>query len=102
MMGFFGYLILGSVVYVIGFMINLKVLNPKRQTGTTYTLTHPTMIQLLAACFVIMLVVWALLGRWVMGHESLDVAFILANSVVATFVFYFGLNPDQKQMNLPD
>ncbi|STZ55514.1 Uncharacterised protein [Moraxella lacunata] len=101
-MGFLGYLILGSAVYVIGFMINLKILNPKRKAGTNYTLTHPTMIQLLLACFVIMLAVSAMLGRFVMGHESLDLAFILANSMVATFVFYFGLNPDQSQMNLPD
>lgn len=101
-MGFFGYLILGSVVYVIGFMINLKILNPKRKTGVKYTLTHPVMMQLLGACFVIMLAVSAMLGRWVLGHHGFDVAFILTNSVVATFVFYFGLNPDQTQMNLPD
>lgn len=101
-MGFFNYLILGSVVYVIGFTINHKILNPKRKAGIKYTLTHPVMMQLLGACFVIMLAVSALLGRWVLGHHGFDVAFILTNSVVATFVFYFGLNPDQTQMNLPD
>lgn len=101
-MGFFNYLILGSVVYVIGFTINHKILNPKRKTGIKYTLTHPVMMQLLGACFVIMLMVSALLGRFVMGHDGFDVAFILMNSLVATFIFYFGLNPDQTQMNLPD
>lgn len=101
-MGFLGYLILGGVVYVIGFMIHLKILTPKRKAGTQYTFMHPTMIQLLLMCFVMKLVISALLGRFVLGHENLDVAFILVNSMVATFVFYFGLNPDQLQMNPPD
>ncbi len=101
-MGFFGYLILGSVVYVVGFMIHLKVLNPKRQAGVVYSLSHPTIVQLLLGCFVLMLMVSALIGRFLLHHDSFDVAFIMVNSVVATIVFYFGLNPDQKQMNLPD
>lgn len=101
-MGVLGYLILGNVVYIIGFMINLKILNPKRKAGTNYTLAHPTIIQLLLAYFVAMLAISTLLGRFVMGHESLDLLFILVNSMVATFVFYFGLNPDQSQMDLLD
>ena len=101
-MGFLGYLILGSVVYTTGFMINLKILTPKRKAGVNYTLTHPTIVQLLAGCFVIMLVVSAGIGRFVIGHESMDLAFIVVNSLVATFIFYFGVNPDQTQMNLPN
>lgn len=101
-MGFFGYLILGSVVYVVGFMINLKMLTPKRQAGVVYTLTHPTIMGLLACCFVLMILVSALMGRFLLHHNGFDVAFIMVNSVVASVVFYFGLNPDQKQMNLPD
>lgn len=101
-MNFIGYLILGGVVYTIGFMINLKILTPKRQTGIKYTLTHPTILQLLAGCFVAMLVVSALIGRFIIGHDGIDLAFVVVNSLVATFIFYFGVNPDQTQMNLPN
>lgn len=100
-MGFMGYLILGSLVYIIGTVIHQKHLKPKRQTGINYTLKHPTILQLLAVCFVVMLVVSALLGRFVMGHEGFDVAFIIVNSLVATFIFYFAINPDSS-MSLPD
>lgn len=36
------------------------------------------------------------------GHERLDITYVLVNSVVMTVVFYFGLNPDETQMKLPD
>lgn len=100
-MGFMGYLILGSLVYIIGTVIHQKYLKPKRQTGVQYSLKHPTILKLLAMCFVVMLVVSALLGRFVMGHEGFDVAFIVVNSLVATFIFYFAINPDPS-MSLPD
>lgn len=100
-MGFVGYLIMGGIVYVVGFVINQKLLTPKRQAGVKYTLTHPTIIKLLMVCFVVMLVVSMLLGKFVMGHQGIDWAFIIVNSLVATFVFYFGINPDETQMNLP-
>lgn len=100
-MNFIGYLIMGGLVYITGFVINQKILTPKRQQGVDFTLTHPTIIQLLATCFVVMLVVSALLGKFVMGHQDFDWAFIVVNSLVATFIFYFGINPDQTQMNLP-
>lgn len=100
-MGLIGYLILGGVVYTIGFIIHLKLLAPKRQQGTNFGLTHPTIMTLLMGCFVIMLLVSFLLGKFVLKHEVLDVAFVVVNSIVATIVFYFGVNPDQTQMNLP-
>lgn len=101
-MGFLGYLLMGSIVYVAGFMVNMKLLRPKRKAGVIDSATHPIILSWLAACFVIMLGVSALLGRFVLDHDGFDWAFIVVNSLVATVVFYFGLNPDTSQMNLPD
>ena len=98
-MGFFGYLLLGSIVYIVGSVIHQKVLKPK-QTDVPYNLKHPLILQLLMGCFVVMLIVSVLLGRFVMGHEGFDWAFIVVNSLVATVIFYFAINPDQT-MNLP-
>lgn len=100
-MGFIGYLILGSVLYTLGFVINRQVLEPKRKQGVVFTLLHPTIVSLLGGCLLLMLVVSALLGYFVLGHATFDWVFIGVNSLVATFVFYFGLNPDQTQMNVP-
>lgn len=101
-MGFLGYLLLGSIVYIVAFMINIKLLTAKRKSGEITSGKHPLIIQLTAACFVVMLLVSALLGRFVLGHESFDWAFIGVNSLVATVIFYFGLNPDTSTMNMPD
>ncbi|MDO4896661.1 MAG: hypothetical protein Q3971_04790 [Moraxella sp.] len=100
-MGFIGYLILGSLVYIIGTFIHQKHLKPQRQAGVTHTLRHPTIIKLLVGCFLVMLVVSAILGKFVMGHDGIDVAFVGVNSLVATFIFYFAINPDPS-MSLPD
>lgn len=101
-MGFLGYLLMGSIVYVAGFMINIKLLRAKRKSGDIASASHPIILSWLAACFFIMLGVSALLGHFVLGHDGFDWAFIVVNSLVATVVFYFGLNPDTSQMNLPD
>lgn len=101
-MSFLGYLVLGAVVYIIGTFINLKKLKPKRAQGVVYTLTHPTILALLVGCFVVMVGVSLALGHFVMAHQQTDWAFVLVNSAVATFIFYFGVNPEQTQMNLPN
>lgn len=49
-----------------------------------------------------MLAVSALIGRYVLHHDGFDWAFIIVNSLVATVVFYFGLNPDTTKMNMPN
>ena len=100
-MGFIGYLLFGCVVYVIGFVIHLKLLMPKRKQGVQFGLTHPMIIGLLLGFFTVMLLVSLLLSKFVLKHETLDVMFVLVNSLVATVVFYFAINPDQTQMNLP-
>lgn len=101
-MGFLGYLLMGAIVYTIGFFINLKLLHPKRQAGEITSVKHPTIIGYLVGCFIVMLGVSALLGRFVLHHEGIDWTFIGVNSLVATVVFYFGLNPDTTKINLPD
>ncbi|OOR90213.1 hypothetical protein B0181_04890 [Moraxella caviae] len=101
-MGFLGYLLMGGVVYTAGFFINLKRLAKGRAAGEEYSLTHPVILGYLAACFGVMLIVSALIGRFILAHEGMDWAFIVVNSLVATFVFYFGLNPDTSKMNLPN
>lgn len=95
-MSFLGYLVLGATVYVIGTFIHLKKLKPKRQAGVVYTLTHPTIIGLLLGCFVVMFGVSLLMGRFLLGHDGVDWAFVVVNSLVATFIFYFGVNPDEQ------
>lgn len=50
-MGFLGYLLMGGIVYTIGFFINLKRLHPKRQAGAVICVTHPIMIGYLLGCF---------------------------------------------------
>ena len=101
-MSFLGYLLLGATVYIVGTFINLKKLKPKRTAGVVYTITHPTIMMLLVGCFVVMLGVSVLLGHFVLKHDPIDWLFILVNSAVATFIFYFGVNPEQNQMNLPN
>ncbi|MFB6349600.1 hypothetical protein [Moraxella marmotae] len=101
-MSFLGYLLMGAVVYTAGFFINLKLLHAKRKSGEITSATHPIIIAWLVGCFVVMLGVSMLLGHYVLHHNGFDWAFIGVNSLVATVVFYFGLNPDTSQMNLPD
>lgn len=100
-MSFIGYLVLGSVLYVAGFVLNRQLLEPKRKQGVQFDWSHPLIMGLLAGCFAVMLVLSVLLGRFVLEHMDIDWLFVLINSLVATFVFYFGLNPEQTQMDVP-
>ena len=43
-MGFLGYLLMGSIVYVAGFMVNMKLLRPKRKVGVIDSATHPIIL----------------------------------------------------------
>ena len=101
-MGLIGYLILGAMMYLIGFMMHQKVLKKHRQNSEQLAFSHPVLLQSLILCFVIMLAVSGLIGRFMLHHEGFDWAFIVVNSAVATAVFYFGANPDTTKMNLPD
>lgn len=101
-MGLFGYLVLGALMYLVGFMTHQKILKKHRQGSEQLAVSHPVLLQCLAVCFVIMLAVSALIGRFVLGHTGFDWAFIGVNSLVATVVFYFGANPDTTKMRMPD
>lgn len=101
-MGFMSYLLMGSLVYVAGFTIHHKHLKAKKQQGVVYTIKSPIIWQCVLGCFVAMVLVSALLSLYILKHEHLDVAYVLVNSLVATVIFYFGLNPDETNMKLPD
>ena len=68
---------------------------PKFQANQSYfDLTHPKVIRILMGFFVLMLVVSWALGQFVLHHQGIDWAFVIVNSLVATFIFSFGLCPD--------
>lgn len=101
-MGFIWYLLLGSAVYLLGFVVHRKVLQPKRQMGVTVSSTSAVMMGLLVGFFIVMMLISFMIGRWVLGHSIIDWIYILVNSAIATGVFYFGLNPDETAMKPPD
>lgn len=101
-MGFLSYLLMGTLAYGAGWAVRLYVLEQGPKPEQPYGLKHPKVINFLGLFFVIMLVISALLGRFALGHQGLDIPFIIVNSVVATFVFSFGLSPDHVRHDLPD
>ena len=101
-MGFLNYLLMGTLAYAAGWAIRLYVLEKGPKPEQPYSLSHPKIKNYLAIFFVIMLIISALLGRFVLGHNGLDIAFVIVNSLVATFVFSFGLSPEHIRHDLPD
>lgn len=101
-MGFFSYLLLGGIAYGLGWGIRTNILEKQPTPSDAYSFTHPTIIKYMAGFFVIMLLVSFLIGRFVIGHVHADIAFIVVNSLVATFVFSFGINPDKTRYDLPN
>ena len=101
-MGFVNYLLLGALAFASGWAIRVYVLSKKPAPQIPYSLKHPVILQYLAIFFAIMLVVSWMIGKFLLGHEHMDVLFIIINSAVATFVFSFGLSPDLADYNVPD
>ncbi|WP_019673099.1 hypothetical protein [Psychrobacter lutiphocae] len=101
-MGFLNYLLLGALAYAAGWAVRIYVLEKGPRPEQGYSLQHPKVVQILGLFLGLMLVVSALLGRFVLDHQGFDWAFIIVNSVVATFVFSFGLSPDHIRHDLPD
>lgn len=101
-MGLFGYLLLGAVMYLVGFAVNQKLIKKYRVDEVQLPIKHPVIIKCLVGCFVVMIMASVLIGRFVLHHSGFDWAFIVVNSLVATAVFYFGLNPDTTKMNIPN
>lgn len=101
-MGFISYLLLGGAAYGLGWGIRTNILENKPGPKEEYSFTHPTILRYIAGYFVIMLLVSFLLGQFVLGHVTPDFAYILVNSLVATFVFSFGINPDKSRYDVPN
>lgn len=101
-MNFLGYLVLGGLAYAAGWLARTKILDKKPAPKMPYRLTHPVILSYLGGFFVIMLVVSFLIGRFILGHLAPDFMFIIINSLAATFVFSFGINPEKPTYNIPD
>ena len=99
-MNFLSYLVLGGLSYAAGWATRKHVL-PPADVDAPYRFTHPKIVMCLLAFFVIMLPISALIGRYFLGHASFDMIFIVVNSLAATFVYSFGLNPDEKKYDVP-
>ncbi len=101
-MNFLGYVILGGLSYAAGYAIRTHVLDKQPAPEQPYSLKHPAILGYLGGFFIIMLVVSWLMGRYLLGHIHLDLPFIIINSLVATFVYSFGLNPEKARYDVPD
>lgn len=100
-MNFLGYVVLGGFSYAAGWAIRTKVLDKEAAPEQPYSLKHPAILGYMGGFFIIMLIVSWLIGRYALGHIHIDLAFIIVNSLVATFVFSFGLNPEKSRYDLP-
>ena len=101
-MNFFSYVVLGGFSYAAGWAIRTRVLEKQSTPEKPYTLKHPTILAYLGVFFIIMLIVSWLIGRYALGHAAIDLPFIIINSLVATFVYSFGLNPEKANYEVPD
>ena len=95
-MNFLGYVILGGLSYAPGWAIRTRVLDKQFKPDEPYSLKHPAILGYLGGFFIIMLIISWLMGRYLLGHIQLDLMFIIINSIVATFVFSFGLKPEKS------
>lgn len=101
-MSFFIYLIVGGVMYVAGTLIFLKRIKPHKHNKNRLPFQDKRLVPYMMGCFLVALGLSAWASLSLLGHERLDITYVLVNSVVMTVVFYFGLNPDETQMKLPD
>ncbi|WP_201617052.1 hypothetical protein [Psychrobacter urativorans] len=101
-MNFLSYVVLGGFAYAAGWAIRTYVLEKQSDSEQPYTLKHPAVLGYMAGFFIIMLIVSWLIGRYVLGHVTIDLPFIIVNSLVATFVYSFGLNPEKSSYDVPD
>lgn len=94
-MSFIEWLILGLVAYAGGFGVRyyrFKDKSPAKQT----------IIVLTAGVFGLSVLVFIALNFWAL-KKPLDLAFVGVSSLVATFIFYYGLTTDNhNNMNIPD
>lgn len=96
------YLLLGGAVYVAGFQIYLKKIRPNKAKDERLKFTDKRLLPYLVGCFVLMLPVSVMISLFVLKHDGVDLAYVVINSLVATAVFGFAINPDETQLKLPD
>lgn len=93
-MGFLQYLMLGGVAYGAGVGIRHYVFADKiKDKGKIYQFT--------GAFFVVMLGIAWFINSLILQKSTPDIAFIIVTALVASFIFYQGLNPDDNQQ-VPD
>ena len=100
-MNFLSYVVLGGLSFAAGWAIRFYILGKQPAPEQPYNLKHPAILGYLGGFFIIMLIISWLIGRYLLGHVSIDLAFIIINSIVATFVFSFGLNPEKASYDVP-
>lgn len=101
-MNFLSYVVLGGLSYAAGWAIRMHVLDKQPAPEQPYTLKHPAILSYMGGFFIIMLIISWIIGRYLLNHMQLDLPFIIINSLVATFVFSFGLNPEKANYDVPD
>lgn len=101
-MNFLSYAFLGGLSYAAGWAVRTYVLDKQPAPEQPYSLKHPAILGYLGGFFIIMLIVSWMIGRYLLDHVAIDMAFIIVNSLVATFVYSFGLNPEKKSYGVPD
>ena len=101
-MNFFSYVVLGGFSYAAGWAVRTYILDKQPKPEQPYHLKHPTIMTGLGAFFIIMLIVSWLIGRYLLGHVAIDLPFIIINSLIGTFVYSFGLNPEKPSYDVPD
>lgn len=94
-MSFIQWLMLGLVAYASGFGLRLYHYKDKLPNKNS-------IIMLTLLCFAISCGVFLILNFWVL-KKPFDMAFVGVSSLVATFIFYYGLTADNhNNMNVPD
>lgn len=94
------YLILGGIVYVAGFQIFIKKIRPTKAKNERLKFNDKRLLPYLLGCFGLMLPISVMISLFVL-KKGVQVDYVLMNSLIATGVFYFGLNPDESYMDLP-
>ena len=93
-MGFLQYLILGSLAYGAGVAVRHKLLAKNWHN-------RAKIYQFTGGFFILMLgVSWAI-NAFVLQKSTPDIAFIVVTALVASFIFYQGISPDENQQ-VPD
>lgn len=93
-MNFLQYLMLGALAYGAGVGIRHYLFQDKLKD-------QAKIYQFTGGFFIVMLGVAWLLNTFILQKTTPDFAFIIVTALVASFIFYQGINPDDNQQ-VPD